>query len=234
MTANEPEDLHDAIVSLCLGELSPAEAEALERQIAREPSLAAERAQIQRALALLPYAAAAEPPLALRARVLATSAAARSPRWRVRWAPAVAALAASLALAIGIDDYRVRRELALLEETARTLAEPNVVLSFALRGTGASASADGRALLDLDARKAALVVRRLPALPSDRVYRLWARVGDREVPCGEFDASADGRIVRQFAIPVGEYTEPVRELFVTIEPRARAERSVGPPVLVSS
>ncbi len=234
-TAEEQEELHDALIRYCLGELSLDEAEELERRIARDAALAEELAGIRRTLALLPYAAISEPPPGLRSRVLAAAESRPVPSRRGRsWGAALAALAATVALAVGLDDYRLRRELALQQQVTRALQEPNVVLSFALRGAGASAGAEGRAVLDLDAKKAALVVRSLPELPSDRVYRLWALVGEKEVACGQFDAGPGGDVVRQFAIPVHEYTAPVRKLIVTVEPRSPATRPLGPTAMVSS
>ncbi len=234
-TAEEQEALRDMLIAYCLGELLLGEAEEFERRIARDAALAEELAGIRRTLALLPYAAISDPPPGLRSRVLAAAEAiAIGSRRRRPWGAALAALAATVALAIGLDDYRMRRELALQQEVTRALQEPNIVLSFALHGAGASAGAEGRAILDLDAKKAALVVRSLPELPRDRVYRLWALVGDKEVACGQFDAGPGGNVIRQFAIPVHEYTAPVRKLIVTVEPRTPATRPLGPTVMVSS
>jgi anti-sigma-K factor RskA len=234
-TTEDQEDRYDEMIGYCLGELSREQSRQLERRIAEDTTLAAEVVRIRRTLGLLPYAAITEPPPGLRSRVLAAAAAGHiESRRRLPWG-ALAALAATVALAVvGLDDYRVRRELMLMREVTRAFQEPNVVLSFSLHGMGASAGAHGRAILDLDAKKAALVVRSLPALPVDRVYRLWAMVGEKEVACGQFDAGASGDVVRQFAIPVHEYTEPVRRLIVTIEPRSQETRPLGPTAMVSS
>jgi hypothetical protein len=108
-----------------------------------------------RLVGLLPLGAAADPPPALRARVLAAAAeapAARRPGLHLvpRLVGAVAAL---LALTLGIDAYRARRELALERELRTALQEPNVVLTFALGGRGDAAGATGRVSLDLDAHR---------------------------------------------------------------------------------
>lgn len=244
MTPLEQEAIEDVLTAYALGELSPQEASALERRMASDPALAAESLRLKRTLRLLSYAAVEQqPPPGLRDRVLGSLAGAESSgarrvagadRGRRAWGGVVAALAASVALAIGVDDHRVRRELSLLREVTRALQQPNVVLSFELRGTGAHGGAFGTAVLDLDAKRAALVARDLPALPSDRVYRLWALVGTKQVPCGDFNADAHGRVTRQFAIPVQEYTEPVRRLIVTVEPAAQASHELGSTVMVSS
>jgi anti-sigma-K factor RskA len=241
MTTPEREVLESALTRYVLGELPPGEARALERRLSSDPVLAAELHRLEQAFDSISYSAAAEPPPALRERVLSAASAPRTARvtriGRQPWPAALAALAASVALAIGIDDYRVRHELRALElhrEVTQTLQQPNLVLSFDLYGTGSHAGSSGAAVLDLDAKRAAVVVRGLPALPQDRVYRLWALVGEVPVPCGDFNPDASGRITRQFAIPVEQYTEPVRQLLVTVESSVPAPRPEGSPVMVSS
>jgi anti-sigma-K factor RskA len=237
MTTPEREALENVLTRYALGELPRDEAHALERKLSADPELAAELRRLERAFDLLSYSAAVEPPPALRERVLGAAAAhkaAHVTRIARPWSSALAALAASVALAIGIDDYRVRgdlRELELHREVTQTLQQPNLVLSFDLRGTGSHTGSAGAAVLDLDAKRAAVVVRGLPVLPSDRVYRLWALVGEEPVPCGDFNADASGNVTRQFAIPVQQYTEPVRRLVVTVESSAPASRPEGPSVM---
>jgi hypothetical protein len=113
------------------------------------------------------------------------------------------------------------------------LQEPNVVRSFSLAATGSIGRGFGSVILDLDAKKGAVVLRRLAPLPADQVYRLWARVGDASVPCGDFAAGADGTVRAPFPVPVESYTAPIAGLFVTIEPRAGSDRPTGPTVLES-
>src|SRR5260370_936315 len=76
------------------------------------------------------------------------------------------------------------------QDVATTLQQPNVVRQFALHGSGIS-PARGTVVLDLDAKRAAVAIRGLPKLPAGQVYRLWARVGEGTVPCGQFNADAD-------------------------------------------
>ena len=169
-------------------------------------------------------------------RVLAAAAervrapATRAPR-RVVWSRFAAAAAAVLALAFGFDAYRVRRDLALERELTATLHEPNVVRSFALAGTG---GAYGTVALDLDAKRGAVVVKGLRALPPGERYRLWAQVGERSVFCGEFGASAAGTIVAQFPVPVESYTAPIAKLFLTKESTPRGPAPAGPTVMESA
>jgi hypothetical protein len=113
------------------------------------------------------------------------------------------------------------------------LQEPNVVRSFALAGTGAARGAVGRVALDLDAKKGAVVLKGMPVLPEGKVYRLWARVADTDVPCGEFRSDPAGAVLAQFAVPVESYTAPIGKLFVTVEPAAPSAVPSGPTVMTS-
>ena len=226
---------NDLAVEYVLGELSREDAATFERRLAGDPELAEEVRRLRATLGLLPFATVTEPPPHLRARVLAAgraSAPARTsaPR-RVVWSRFAAAAAAVLALAFGFDAYRVRRDLALERELTATLHEPNVVRSFALAGTG---GAYGTVALDLDAKRGAVVVKGLRALPPGERYRLWAQVGERSVFCGEFGASAAGTIVAQFPVPVESYTAPIAKLFLTKESTPRGPAPAGPTVMESA
>jgi hypothetical protein len=216
-----------------LGELEPREAAELERSLAEDAELAREVEAFHRLIGLLPLGAAADPPPALRARVLAAAGARPARRRSVRLARLVGALAAAVALALGIDAYRVRRELALERELGAALQEPNVVLSFALAGRGAASGATGRVSLDLDGRRGAVALHGLPALPDARVYGLWADVAGRAVPCGAFRVSAEGKAIAQFAVPVDAYTAPIGRLFLTVEPAPLPPAPTGPTMMES-
>jgi hypothetical protein len=90
--------------------------------------------------------------------------------------------AALLAALTAVWNHDLRRQLALLDETSLLLQQPNVVLTFSLAASEPGSSAFGRVVLDLDARKGAVVIRRLPPAQPGQVYRLWALVGTKHVP----------------------------------------------------
>lgn len=230
--------LEDLMARYVLGDLGRGEAKAFERLLEGHPEWAEEVLSLRRAARLVPYAAAAAPPPELRARVLRAALAADRPKpvrpdfffaWRLAGSFAVVLL-----IIVGLDDYALRRELDLWKDATSTLQQPNVVLPFSLRGTGISVGMAGSVLLDLDAERAALVVRGLSTLPGDQVYRLWAEVGDKTVPCGEFNTGVEGSVVIQFPIPVDAYTAPISRLVVTREPAAGLPQPVGPVVMSSS
>jgi anti-sigma-K factor RskA len=232
----------ERMVQYVFGELGRAEAEAFELRMAADAALQSEVRRLRNTLDLLPYASATEPPPELRAAVLRAAQMqetaprapiAARPARRIVWSRFAAATAASIALALGLETYRLHSELELQREVTALLQEPNVVRSFTLAATGSTGRAFGSVILDLDAKKGAVVLRRLPALPADQVYRLWARVGDANVPCGDFVAGSDGTVRAPFPVPVESYTAPIAGLFVTVEPQTGGDRPTGPTVMES-
>lgn len=235
-----PDDRDELLTRYVLGDLPPAEARAFEADLAHDPELAREVAELRSTFDALAYDAVAAPPPDLKARVLAAAAPASRPfpvragsRGWVTWPRVVGVIAAALILAVGLDNARLRRDLALQQDVMTTLQQPNVLMSFALTGVDGG-GAVGRVVLDLDAKKAAIVIRDLPALPSGEVYRLWARVGEQHVPCGNLTAGADGTVLAQLPIPVDAYTSPVRELVLTRETARDAAAPQGAAVMRSS
>jgi anti-sigma-K factor RskA len=231
----------EQMVQYVLGELSRTDAEAFEARIAADAALRAEVRRLRDTLDLLPYASVTDPPPALRAAVLraaqmqAAPARAPAPKHaarRVVWSRFAAATAAGIALVLGLEVHRLRSELELQHDAAALLQEPNVVRSFTLAATSAFGRSSGSVILDLDAKKGAVVLRNLPPLPAEHVYRLWARVGDANVPCGDF-IGAGGAVRSPFPVPVESYTAPVAGVFVTIEPRAAGDHPTGPVVMES-
>lgn len=233
------DDRDELLTRYVLSDLTAEEARDLEAALAADPALAAEVAELRAAFDALAYSTAAEPPPGLRDRVLraaipvpAPAPRSAEPRRLVTWQRAVGSLAAALALAVGLDNVRLRRDLALQHDVMTTLQQPNVLVSFALAGV--EGGAFGRVVLDLDAKKAAVVIHDLPPLPADEVYRLWARVDERHVPCGNLTVQSDGTVLAQLPIPVDAYSSPVRELVLTREASRTAPEPVGPTVMRSS
>lgn len=238
MSPNDNQEaLHEDAVRFVLDELDADEARAFARRLGDDPALDEEVRRLRATLDLLPHAVSVPPPAALRARVLAAGERARVEqivRPRRPWAAIAAVAAALVALVLGLDGVRLRRELALQNEVTAMLQEPNVVRSFRLAGAGSASSAYGTVTLDLDERKGAIAVRSLPELPTDRVYRLWALVGNDTVPCGDFRADTAGRVSTQFPVPVDSYRAPIAQLFVTIEPVDARGGPSGPRVMESA
>jgi len=245
-TPNGGNGAEELAVRYVLGEMDAAEARAFEQRLADDAILAGEVRRLRGVLGLMPLATITEPPPSLRARIVAASeararsapampaprVAPRRPARRVVWSRFAAAAAAALALAFGLDAARTRRQLSLERELASALHEPNVVRTFRLASTG-SAGGFGTVALDLDAKRGAVVLKGLPVAPPGRVYRLWAEVADRAVPCGDFHTRPDGGVTAQFPVPVETYTAPLGKLFVTEEPEPPPSAPTGPRILES-
>lgn len=240
--------LDDVAIRYVLGELEGDEARSFESRLAADPTLATEVHALRATFEMMPLAEVATPPPGLRERIVSAAEArierppattppplrnratvTRLPR-RVVWSQFAAAMAAALALALGIDGWRARRELTLQREVTAMLQEPNVVRRFELAGGGGI----GRVALDLDAKKGAMVFHGLPALPAGQVYRLWATVEDRNVYCGQFRTDGDGKAAVQFAVPVEQYTGPIGKLFLTAEPETAPETAPTGAVVMQS
>ncbi|MGH7894248.1 MAG: anti-sigma factor [Candidatus Binatia bacterium] len=237
MMAQGDVDQQDLAVQYVLGELPAPEARTLERRMATDTALAAEVRRLQATLGLLPYSTVTDPPPALRGRIMDAVEAQhrrkqlRQPR-RVVWSRYAAAIAATVALALGIDSYRTHQELSIERQVAQLLLEPNVVRTFSIAST--TGGAVGTVALDLDSKRGAVVLRGAAALPAGQIYRLWAQVADRAVPCGDFAAAADGTVRAAFSVPVDAYTAPIGKLFVTVERTGPGEKPTGPVVMQSA
>lgn len=246
---NDPEKreaLQDLLAQLAVSEpLSPAETEQLTHAIERDPSLALEAAGLERAFHSLAFTAQAAPPPRLRARLLESirRAAAQpqptraSQRWLQSWRYAAAA-SVTLAFVIGggflvLDDLRLRRTVEMQSLAIAMLSEPNIVMSFSLRGKGRGDNASGIVLFDLDRKRASIAVSNLPALPPGQTYFLWAKLESGQVPCGAFQLTSAGHLLNQFSIPVDSYTSPIEQLVLTIEKRSDAVVQDGPVVMES-
>ena len=234
----------EALADYVLGALDRSQERQVEAQAAAEPALAAELRALERTLGSMAYAAETEPPSALRARVLAAArrpgrrwaAAGSAAPWRFAATAALFLLAVAAtisAIRLGVENRRLEHDLALQREVAATLLQPNVVMTFSIRGRGGSVRAAGHVLLDLDDQKGAVVIHHLGKIPGNRVYRLWAEMADGRVPCGELVPDERGDVVSQFPIPVDAYTSPIRRLILTEETTIRRSTPAGPTVMES-
>ena len=245
-TPNGGNGTEEQAVRFVLGEMDADEARAFEKRLVGDAVLAGEVRRLRAVLGLMPLATITEPPPSLRARIVAASEerarvrtapvtpAPRRPASRIVWSRFAAAAAAALALAFGLDAMRTRRELTLERELASALHEPNVVRTFTLASPGVAGGGYGSVALDLDAKRGAVVLKGIPTAPPGRVYRLWAQVADRAVPCGDFRTRPDGSVTAQFPVPVETYTAPLGQLFVTEEPDPPPSVPTGPRILESA
>jgi anti-sigma-K factor RskA len=196
----------------------------------------------------------AAPPPELRAKILASLGPGRvAPRatsgpsvWR-----ALAAAAALLAVAVGLDDARLRRqredlrsqsaelgerlrsaESALAERTLRArVLESDDVQMMILGGKDPQPQARARVFWSERARRGIIVASNLAPLPPDRQYELWVFQSGKPINAGVFDVDPQGRAIFEST----DFPEPQAQNFaVTIEPRGGVPAPTGPAVLVGS
>ena len=78
---------------------------------------------------------------------------------------------------------------------------------------------------------AILTLKKLPNLPEDKVYRLWAFVDGKKVKCAKFNPDSQGKVLQK--IPLQKWGSTT-EVFVTIEPKDGFELPVGETVMKGS
>jgi anti-sigma-K factor RskA len=155
-----------------------------------------ELAAFTEAATSLAYAVEApEPPASLRDRILESARAERAvvvpfrPRRTLNYALAgVAAVAAAVALGVGIWGASVSDRLDRTEELNAILGDPNARVAE-LSG------ADGRVVVSEDG-EAALVVSGVERAPSGRDYEVWVIQGDEPQRAGLFEAEDGEDVVR--------------------------------------
>jgi anti-sigma factor RsiW len=197
----EHDGIHELTAAYALNALDPTDEDAYEEHLRRCAECRQELASLQEAASALAYAPEApRPPADLRTRILAEARSERPnvvplrPRWVLPAAASVAAVAASVAVALGVwaaslsgqlDDERQAR--AGIERATAILAETDATR---IPITGAQGT-----LVVAPTGDAALVVSGLDRAPDDKTYEAWVIEGGRPKPAGIFDARAERTVV---------------------------------------
>ncbi len=250
MTESFSPEMQELLAGYVLGNLSSTEAEQFSQLLANNPALAAEVAQLQKILEVMPYGLPeVAPPENLREHILAIAdseipsnlpiSAHSHPRSKVLfpWSRLVAAAAACLALAIGIDNYRIRQQVANLEaQVARQkdviamLQQPNTYL-VSMKGMAEASTASGSIVITPGEPKAVLILQNLPILPPGRYYQLWSVIHGQKIPWEQFKTNERGTVFIKLDIP--SYSE-VPALMVTVETSPTPNTPAGPMVMTST
>ncbi|MGJ3245303.1 MAG: anti-sigma factor domain-containing protein [Elainellaceae cyanobacterium] len=282
--SDSSENWHDRILDYVLGNLSPDEVVALQEQIANNSDLARELAELQELWSALPYALPEESPSPdLKASVLKKAVEGSNPqvahlqttdvlhaqppsspksrsRHRFRWYGLTGAIAATLVLALGIDNYRLRQQISetaqiqqTLQQTLQqkqaqlerlqarlqtmtpvvsSLREPNATV-YALQGIGFAEGATGRLVAVPGHHDMVLVSEDLPVLSDDQIYRLWAIASEAERPqyCGQFRTNSVG--TGHWTAPALDCSNTPAQLVITLDQPNDSIDSAGPLVMES-
>ena len=216
-----PDALHELTAGYALDALDPAETAAYEEHLARCTACQAELASLSAAAGALGLAVEpAEPPPALRERILAAARAERSnivplrARSRAEVGVRVLAVAATVAaVGLGIWNVALRDRLGRSHEALRALVIHGVAGSVVL-GPGGQGT---------------MVVANIAAAPAGKTYEAWVILDGKASPAGTF--AGGGKTV------VVHLTKPVPSrafVAVTIERAGGSQQPTSTPFITSS
>ena len=226
--------IHELTAAYALNALEERDEAAYEAHLGRCPACQRELASLQETATSLAYAVEGPAPAAaLRHRILSQARSERANvaplrrRWLLPAAASVAAVAASVAIGLGIwaaslsSSLQEERDARSDQERAfEVLARPDAERT-ALRGASGT-------LVVAPTGEAALVVSDLDPAPEEKTYEAWVIVGGEPRPAGLFEASTGPTVVN--------LTRPVPDgatVAVTIEDEKGADQPQGPFVLTA-
>ena len=222
--ADEP--IHDLTAAYALDALDPHDEERFEEHLATCDRCREELAALRDPVAMLAYGVESPaPPPELRARILDAARAERSnvvpdPR---RWPAAlgaVAAVAATVAIGLGLWGSSVSDQLDRERSISAILADPDAK-AIPLKG------ANGRVVVT-DTGEAALVVSGLATAPEGKTYELWVAENGKMLPAGVFDAQHERDVVR-LTRPV----PPGSGVAVTVEDDGGTDAPTSDPIITA-
>lgn len=247
------------IAGYVLGDLAPEEAAKFEQLLIGNPAMAAEVAQMQQALELSYGVQEVQPPAHLRSTIL-NSAQAQSTAQSVAqsrsaarpiiapvatqntgvrnwWNRSIAAAAAVVILALGINNYRLWQTL-----QANRTTQPANSLTYSLQSTGSDAAAASMQV-NPNTLEAELMVQNLPPLPPGKTYALWT-VLKKDAPftadakgavlTEAFEVDSQGTFSQTIAVPdIYRAQEWIAKVAVTVEDATAPQKHQGKPILVT-
>jgi len=238
-----PENWEELIAGYALDDLSPEEAETVERLLNEHPELRGEAHQIQEVLDLLPYGLPQpQPPDHLREAILDAAQGGDRPQVKSRrparrriWLEMGGAVAAFVAIALGFDNYRLRQDLEQADAVIQALRQPDTAV-YALEGTGQTTAASGRLVVNPHQDQILVTVQNLPEPPAGQAYRLWGLTPGSTDPVyyGQFGTTAQGDTLAQLSIPRDAIPTQEIQLLITLESATAPPIPEGPLVMQSS
>lgn len=223
-------EIHALSGAYAVDALDPDERARFEAHLGSCAACQSEVASLREATAMLGSSVEAEPPAALRDRVLAEISTVRPlppvtvlAERRRRWARPLAAAAAAVVL---VGGGVVVWQQAQDDSSTTQLAADRVIqardarhVTVDLPGGGSATVYTSRAV-----GRAALVTRHMPAPPSGRTYQLWLQKAGRMVPAGLMKGAGDQAVLLRGdlagATAVG----------ITVEPPGGSEEPTSDPV----
>lgn len=257
--------MEELLAGYVLGNLTPEEVAEVKELLTSQPELLAEVISLEETLSLLPLALPeTSPSPSLRSKLLEqtlvqienentrdvaipegmrTAATEipqlREPNWPSpnTWFAVLAGVVAVCTVALGLDGYRLRQELASARsdlaryrDAVTLLRQPDNRL-LALKGMGTTPTASGSITIAPSNATAMLAIQNLSPLPKGKVYRLWAVANGQKVDCAEFTPDSQGKVFLQ--IPLDRFlSSNMATVAITIEPAQRTDQPTGEMVMV--
>jgi len=220
------EAIHDLTPAYALDALDPHDEERYEEHLATCELCREQLAALRDPVAALAYGVESPaPPPELRARILDAARAERSKVVPIRRSlpttlGAIAAVAATVAIALGLWAASVANDLDRERAVVAILADPG---AKAIRLEGAN----GRVVVT-DTGEAALVVSGLAPAPKGKTYEIWVADDGRLLPAGLFDAKQERDVVR-LTRPV----PPGAGIAVTVEDDGGVDAPTSDPIFTA-
>ena len=253
-----PEHSEELMAGYVLGNLSSEEAEELRLLLTENPELATEVASLQEVLEVMPYALPdIAPPPHLYAAILeaASAASVAEPNPHVsgvtnsfsrqkrkhsllQWSRVIGSVAvALLALAVSLDNYRLKQQITTLEaqvvrqkDVIAMLQQPNTRL-VSLKGMADASAASGSIVITPGEPKAVLILRNLPILPKGQFYQLWSVNNNQKIAWEQFNTNEAGTVFVKLSLPANVEVTP---LVVTVEASPLLKNPAGPMVMTGT
>jgi anti-sigma-K factor RskA len=223
----ERDGIHELTAAYALDALDPADEREYEEHLARCPSCQEELAGFRDVAAHLAYVPEGpSPPPALREQILerarqepAGNVVPFRPRRAVVWTSAAAAVAAVVALGIGIWAASLSRDLDRERDTVRLLANPARSLPLSGASGQVAVGDDGQAVL---------AVSDLPSAPKGKTYEIWVIEGKTPHKAGLFEGQDRKDVVRLTRrVPSGAVVA------VTVEPDGGVDAPTTKPIFAT-
>ncbi|MEA2626771.1 MAG: hypothetical protein QOD06_2816 [Candidatus Binatota bacterium] len=240
------EECRDELALAALGLLDAADASAVGDHVAGCGECSRELAALRETAAALTWVAApAEPPSAMRERLLAAARSSSPPPGRaevakLRRRPRTGTFAGGLAIAAAVAglvlvDLRlsnrlveVESELSRVRERSDFLSSPEVATS-PLAGTSSAPSARGKVVLHRDSGRTMLICSSLPQAPDGKAYQLWFVGEGHPYPGPVFRPDPRGRVVLDDRVP--PESRAATRFAVTLEPARGTAAPTGETIL---
>lgn len=231
-------NLEEILAGYVLGDLDELELVWLNEQLAANPQLKEQVAQLELSLNLIPYGLPEDVPKNdLRSQILAkVQQESVSPKYRWGWI--IAAVTAVSTLLLGINNFSLRQQIALnqerleqQEEVIAHLRQSNNQL-VSLRANDDTVTASGNLFIYPQNNTAVLALKNLDSLPGEQVYRLWAVSQGKKTGCSNFKPNAQGEVYLDLSSDDAIFK--ANSILITIEPKADTEQPLGRELLSGS